>query len=149
MRAINTIFVHCTDRNPLTKRPFASTTELRSFHKSKGWQDIGYHYVVERDGTVMAGRDPETPGAHVAGRNHDSIGVCAIGGEDCRFTFTEEQLLAVLRLLVELCARYNIPTERVLGHREVDRRKACPVMDPEEIRAALRFLRRGTAPACG
>ena len=49
-------------------------------HLHRGFIDVGYHYVIKRDGTVQAGRPLERQGAHVQGYNHLSVGVCLIVG---------------------------------------------------------------------
>ena len=46
----------------------------------RGTRDIGYHFVIQRNGEVDEGRPIEQTGAHVKGHNHDSIGICYIGG---------------------------------------------------------------------
>jgi N-acetyl-anhydromuramyl-L-alanine amidase AmpD len=56
--------------------------EIREWHLAKGWADIGYHLVIRRDGTIEPGRAMDDIGAHVAGHNSNSIGVCLVGGLD-------------------------------------------------------------------
>ena len=45
---------------------------------------IGYHFVIYTSGTVATGRHLEEIGAHVAGSNARSIGICMVGTD--RFT---------------------------------------------------------------
>ncbi|MFN9956771.1 MAG: peptidoglycan recognition family protein, partial [bacterium] len=53
---------------------------IRNGHRGKGWADIGYHYVVDRNGTVWQGRDlTRWQGAHVKERNEHNIGVVCLG----------------------------------------------------------------------
>ena len=53
---------------------------IRQWHIiDNGWEDIGYHYVIKTDGTIQPGRGLMYIGAHAAGRNADSVGVCLIG----------------------------------------------------------------------
>ncbi|MDO5643861.1 MAG: N-acetylmuramoyl-L-alanine amidase [Paracoccus sp. (in: a-proteobacteria)] len=54
--------------------------EIREMHRKRGWRDVGYHYVIRRDGTIERGRPESKVGAHVAGHNATSIGICCIGG---------------------------------------------------------------------
>ena len=56
--------------------------DIRQWHKNQGWEDIGYHFVVDLDGKVEKGRDEMMVGAHTTNHNSDSIGICYIGGCD-------------------------------------------------------------------
>jgi N-acetyl-anhydromuramyl-L-alanine amidase AmpD len=106
--------------------------EIREWHtapppKGNGWRDIGYHYVIKRNGTVQAGRPDNQVGAHVAGHNATSIGICMVGGGKGICNFTREQW-ATLDLIVEgLIKKY--PNAAVCGHRDLNPAKACPSFD--------------------
>ena len=80
MRTIDKIILHCA----ATKEGRDIKTEtIKSWHvKGNGWSDIGYHYVIELDGTVKKGRPMHRSGAHTKGHNTGSIGVCYVGGID-------------------------------------------------------------------
>ena len=54
--------------------------EIDRWHKNKGWSMIGYHYVIQLDGTIEIGRPESKMGSHVRGYNKNNIGVCIIGG---------------------------------------------------------------------
>ena len=78
MREIDLIVVHCS-ATPEGKH--FSTETIRNWHvNGNGWSDIGYHWVVELDGKVRAGRPEQRVGAHVKGYNRSSIGICYVGG---------------------------------------------------------------------
>ena len=80
MRKINKLIVHCS-ATPEYKN--FDVNDIREWHvKGNGWSDCGYHYVIKLDGTLQEGRPVEKIGAHCAGHNRDSIGVCYIGGMD-------------------------------------------------------------------
>jgi N-acetylmuramoyl-L-alanine amidase len=101
MRDINKIIVHCT-ATPEGRE--TSVADIRSWHKQRGWSDIGYHYVVQLDGTVNEGRPVEIAGAHVKGQNKNSIGITYVGGVDKRLltpkdTRTKEQKESLLKML--------------------------------------------------
>ena len=106
---------------------------IKRTHKLFGWRTIGYHYVIHEDGVVHRGRKEWRRGAHVAGLNHTSIGICVIGNGN-EFDFGHRQYTALIVKLKELMTAYGIPVERVLGHRETgdyvpERRrtaKLCP-----------------------
>lgn len=53
------------------------------FKNKKGeFYTVGYHYVIEWDGTVVQTRDASEEGAHCIGMNTSSIGVCFMGNFD-------------------------------------------------------------------
>jgi len=100
---------------------------IRKWHLQRGFQDIGYHWVIYQDGTVHMGRTESKIGAHVAGHNKNSIGVCYVGGigADGKAvdTRTPQQKAALLTLLKVLHTKY--PGATVHGHNEFAN-KACP-----------------------
>ena len=123
----NSIFVHCAATKPSQD---IGVREIRQWHKEKGWLDIGYHFVIRRDGTVEAGREQSAVGSHVANYNHDSIGVCLVGGIDDKgkfaANFTPAQMQSLRSLLVELKVQY--PGSVLRAHHDVAP-KACPSFD--------------------
>jgi N-acetylmuramoyl-L-alanine amidase len=138
MRKITHIVVHCT----ATPEGRAHTAEdIRQWHKQKGWQDIGYHWVVRLDGSIEPGRNEAVPGAHVANYNSTTIGVVYVGGIDKiafkpKDTRTVAQKAALLKLLKDLKRRY--PGAQILGHRDFPGvAKACPSFNAKTEYAAL------------
>lgn len=132
MRAINYLVVHCS-ATPAGK-PFRAA-DIDRWHREKGWDGIGYHYVIPLDGSVEPGREVEEAGAHVYGHNADSIGVCLIGGLDAHgkawATFNERQYAALENLLLGLRAKF--PKAKILGHRDFPKvAKDCPCFDVRE-----------------
>lgn len=80
-RIIRKIILHCTatpDGEDFT------VDQIRKWHLDRGFKDIGYHWIVYRDGSVHAGRQEAIAGAHTSNHNYDSIGVCYVGGCDNR-----------------------------------------------------------------
>lgn len=147
MRKINLILVHCSATSPQMD---VGVREIRSWHtlpppKGNGWADIGYHYVIRRDGTVEPGRPLAKAGAHAAGYNANSIGVCLVGGVDTGGkggravnNFTAAQFKSLKRLLVQL--QKDFPdAKRILGHRDVQPGKECPSFSMREWLAANGF----------
>ena len=128
MRQINRIIWHCAATQEGVD---VSTETIRNWHvNGNGWSDIGYHYVIELDGSVHEGRPVERQGAHVSGHNEDSIGICYVGGVDAnnkpKDTRTPTQRAALYDLTEELLGRY--PGATVHGHNEYAN-KACPSFD--------------------
>lgn len=141
MRQINEIFVHCSFTKPRENQaPRIGVEEIRKWHvEERGWSDIGYHYVIKRDGTLQLGRPIETKGAHAQGRNANSIGICLVGGMDKRTgeavnDYTPEQW-QTLRVTVGGLTR-QFPGATVLGHNNVTKSKTCPNFDVPEWWAA-------------
>jgi N-acetylmuramoyl-L-alanine amidase len=130
MRKINKIVVHCTATPE--GRP-VSVEEIDSWHKQRGWSQIGYHYVVQLDGTINQGRPLNISGAHVKGHNKGSIGITYVGGCDAdmnpKDTRTDAQIDSLEYLIGFLCASY--PGSEVYGHRDFST-KACPSYDAKE-----------------
>lgn len=98
--------------------------------KERGWRDIGYHWVIDRDGTVMHGRKETEVGAHVAGHNSGTIGISLFGGITSKThdkfskNFTAAQADALRNLIEQIKSRTDIKLIR--GHNQVDSGKACP-----------------------
>ena len=132
MRHIDSIGIHCSD-TPAGRNVTAA--DIRSWHKARGFVDIGYHFVITLDGKIETGRPPANIGAHCKQQrmNHISIGICYIGGKtaDGRSyadTRTDAQKVALHSLVTRLRKQYGIPADRVFGHRDFAP-KACPCFD--------------------
>ena len=132
MRPINEIICHCTATRPdwMWGRPTREkVAEVRRWHMDRGWKDIGYHFLIDRNGALALGRPIDQVGAHTQGHNTGTIGVSLFGGFDSAATdkfsdnFTQEQDKALRQLIKELTARYKIRT--VSGH-NIYAKKACP-----------------------
>jgi N-acetylmuramoyl-L-alanine amidase len=124
------IVIHCSATRP---NQDIGVTELRQWHKAKGWSDVGYHRIIKRDGTVQNGRALDAVGAHVSGYNARSVGVCLVGGvgDDWKpaSNYTVPQWKALYATVAALVARY--PGAKVVGHRDLleKRTKECPCFD--------------------
>lgn len=129
MRKINSIIIHCS-ATPEGKD--FTVQDIDRWHKQRGWKCIGYHYIIYRDGSVHEGRPVEQIGAHTAGHNAESIGICYIGGVDAKGkpkdTRTPQQKEALAKLVAELRHEYNISRQHIYGHCEFAA-KACPCFD--------------------
>ena len=136
-RTIDEIIIHCS----ATPEGRDYTVEdIRRDHKKQGWSDIGYHYVIYRDGSIHEGRDVDLVGAHCSknGHNQHSIGICYIGGVEnkpntpyallkAKDTRTDAQKGALICLLYDLKKLY--PKAQIWGHRDFDSGKECPSFD--------------------
>ncbi len=112
-----------------------SVDDLQRWHLARGYNAIGYHYVVYRDGTIHRGRPANTVGAHCSGHNSKSVGVCYIGGLSTDGTTpadtrTPAQTRALRELTAWLLDKY--PGATLHGHRDFAN-KACPCFDVSEL----------------
>ena len=107
--------------------------EIDAMHRKRGWNGVGYHYVIRRNGTIEQGRPESRIGAHVGGQNTGKIGICCIGGLE-RATGnnvgvdnrTMAQKAATLRLIRDIISRH--PNAKVVGHRDLAATQ-CPGFD--------------------
>lgn len=127
-RNIKEIIVHCS-ATPEGKD--FTISDIKRWHLQRGFSDIGYHYVIYRDGSLHVGRNESIIGAHCTGHNTASIGICYIGGMDSsnkypKDTRTQQQKDTLQRLLRELKIKY--PEAKIHSHKDFAN-KACPSFD--------------------
>jgi N-acetyl-anhydromuramyl-L-alanine amidase AmpD len=121
------IGIHCSATRGIQD---IGAADIRRWHKQQGWSDIGYHFVIRRNGRVETGRAIDAVGSHVKGYNHNSVGICMAGGLDDKTwkpvdNFTAAQWKSLATLVAKLVKAY--PKARVLGHRDFPAvNKACP-----------------------
>lgn len=149
MRNIDSIIVHCSATK--AGRDFTAA-DIDRWHRERGFNSIGYHYVIRLDGKLEKGRDVALSGAHCKGWNERSVGICYIGGLDENGrpadTRTNAQKRVLYQMIMDLQREYNIL--QVLGHRDTspdlngdgviepyEYVKVCPCFDVKE------FLRSG------
>lgn len=129
MRTIDKIIIHCSATLPGQRVDVETITR---WHKQRGFKTIGYHFFIDRSGTIHAGRPLEQQGAHCKGQNAHSIGICYEGGLNKEGkpydTRTILQRIAMKELVAQLQERFTEAT--VHGHREFAN-KACPCFDVE------------------
>ncbi|WP_341523272.1 N-acetylmuramoyl-L-alanine amidase [Pseudomonas sp. G.S.17] len=135
------IVVHCSATKASAD---IGVRDITQWHIQRGFDTVGYHYVIRRNGELETGRPESAIGAHVRGHNSNSIGVCLAGGVDANNkpenNFTPAQFATLEPLLRELGKRY--PQAKILGHRDLspDKNgdgkitpnefiKACPSFD--------------------
>ena len=97
--------VHCTATKPDVQ---VTVEDLDRMHAARGWARCGYHWVIQPDGTIQAGRPETMAGAHLRHYNQHAIGICYVGGKDKNGkdadTRTPEQKAALHFLLRDLKA---------------------------------------------
>lgn len=148
MKTIDAIIIHCS----ATKAgQDLRAKDIDRMHKQRGFNQIGYNFVIDLDGMVENGRPLSIDGAHCnikgfseSSYNKHSVGICYIGGLDASGkpadTRTPAQRASLRQLVAKLCREY--PIIEVLGHRDtspdldgsgevepVEYIKACPCFD--------------------
>ncbi|HEX8596619.1 MAG TPA: N-acetylmuramoyl-L-alanine amidase [Pseudomonas sp.] len=112
------IVVHCSATRATLD---IGVREITQWHIQRGFDTVGYHYVIRRNGELETGRRENVIGAHVRGHNSNSIGICLAGGvnaaNQAENNFTAEQFATLEHLLTVLKGRY--PNARILGHRDL------------------------------
>jgi len=119
-RQIDIIVIH----ESASPRRGDGAADINDWHLENDWSGIGYHYVIDDNGEVEAGRPEYWTGAHVKGYNTNSLGICMTGKNG---NFTSAQWDMLHRLCIELKRRYAGVT--FYGHRDLDERKSCPGFD--------------------
>ena len=109
---------------------------IRQQHMSRGWADIGYHFIVDRAGRVWQGRDLWFQGAHVRGNNEHNIGIMMLGNFDIQYP-SHAQTPALCRVLSLLMRQYRVPVSRIFTHQEIVP-TACPGKALQPRMVALR-----------
>ena len=134
-KATTMIILHCSATR---EGQDIKAKTIKQWHKERGFDDIGYHYVIDLDGTIEKGREEDLVGAHCKGHNATSIGICYVGGCDKNMkpkdTRTPEQKRSMLSLVRKLVNKYKIPVTQIWAHHDFDKHKACPSFDVSEFR---------------
>jgi N-acetylmuramoyl-L-alanine amidase len=127
---ITEIIIHCAD-TPNGDRTY-DIGDIDEWHKDRGFvrpdttkrphlKHVGYHYVINPDGSIAVGRSHKEIGAHAAGRNAASIGICLIG----RDKYTVAAWYALADVVDDLCVAYP-RIRNIIGHNDVTSKKTCP-----------------------
>ena len=122
----DTIAIHCSATPPTMD---IGVEKIKEWHvKDNGWDDVGYHFIITRDGTIEPARPEDMQGAHAPRVNDRSVAICLIGGSDANGgwsnNFTDEQWVTLKALLLNLTKKYEI--KKIIGHYQVDDKKECP-----------------------
>lgn len=95
--------------------------QIQDFHMDgRGWSDVGYNFLVDKNGVAYEGRGWTVVGAHAAPRNTEGIGICYIGGDG----MTDAAKRTVVELYDEACRRAGRTLARK-GHRDINS-TSCP-----------------------
>lgn len=110
MRKISKIYIHHSAL-PMNK----GIEEIRRLHIARGFEDIGYHFVIDCNGKIWEGRLIDEEGAHVKSNNVESVGICVCGNFE-----EEEPHPSQVEALEELIASLGkeLGKLQILGHRD-------------------------------
>lgn len=107
MRKIDLIVIHCSATR--ADRDFTEE-DLEVCHRRRGFNGVGYHFYIRKNGSIKTTREIERIGAHAKGHNLNSIGICYEGGLDCHGrpadTRTEWQIHSMNVLILTLLRDY-------------------------------------------
>ena len=116
---IKYIIVHCSDTSNNDR-----AIDIHKLHISFGWDGIGYHKIILRNGIIENGRPEFWKGAHAYEYNDKSISVCLIG----KSKFTLKQQKSLKKILSIWKKKY--PLSKIIGHRDLpNTKKTCPNFD--------------------
>jgi N-acetylmuramoyl-L-alanine amidase len=122
MRPIHTIVIH---HSVSSKRTTAET--IRRWHLERKYSDIGYHYVVRQTSAgiwvIDKGRNVMRTGAHVAGKNVGTIGICVAGNYEEQ-TVESASITLLQELITELLSKHK-GIKKIVGHRDLAQ-TLCP-----------------------
>ncbi len=138
LNQIKSIAIH----HSLTKSGNAES--FARYHvNTNGWPGIGYHFVIEKNGTIKWCNSLTVKSYHVGNSNLEAIGICLTG--DFRIqqpTLLQNKSLTIL--LKWLLNSFSLTPENVKGHSEYPgyANKACPCLDMDIIRQQLQPLKK-------
>ncbi len=120
MRKINKIIIHHS------ASPSATTTakKIKSWHLARGFNDIGYHYMIDANGEIFKGRDEAKIGAHCKGHNRDSLGLVVFGNFD-QESLNDKQESTLFLLITSIMERYDLVCKDIYPHYQLGN-TACP-----------------------
>lgn len=100
-----------------------------------GWLTGGYHEIIYPDGTVELCYDPDMVTNGIGNHNSYTYHICLVGNG----SFTPAQEKAWEDRAKLAMERFDVPVERVLGHKEFSgAATACPGIDMKQVRLRLK-----------
>lgn len=124
---IDTITIHCSDSD---LRKHDNPESIKAWHLKRGFNDIGYHYIITSDGRLHRGRDLFKQGAHVKGYNAGNIGICYTGKSGP----TLKQLMSMTDLCTTICTLFDLdPCLTLVPHNIFNQLKTCPNFEINDL----------------
>ena len=103
---------------------FYLSSHRRKIVEENGWEDVGYHFFIKRNGKIQKGRDLEITPSSQKGYNSRTISICLHG----KNKFSKKQFESLRKLCLEIHRAYKGKIT-FHGHREVADEKTCPNFD--------------------
>lgn len=114
-----------TDANPLADTSNHTAQIIEEYHLSRGWEGVGYHYIIHKDGSIWSGRPEHYHSAAVLNYNSSTLNICLVGNFDLTLP-TKEQEEAFKWLYRDIITRHKqLTPDKVIGHR-ILQVKTCP-----------------------
>lgn len=105
-------------------------TRLRQhqhYHQdTQGWIDIAYHFSVDRNGNIYQLRDPLLVGDTATSYDPTGHFLVVCEGDFDKEDVTEEQLNGAALAFAWAAQQYNIPAEKLAGHKDASGDTSCP-----------------------
>ena len=121
MRDIKFIIIHCSDSD---LPHHDNINVIKEWHvKERGWDDVGYHYFIQKNGYLQIGRPLAVQGAGVFRHNENSVHICLSG----KTGFTFHQGIALMNICMAM--REKFPMAEVKPHNFFNHHKTCPNFD--------------------
>lgn len=121
-------------------RRHAFTAQVLHKH-IRGWNDVGYHYLIDWEGRILEGRPLDRLGAHVERHNTGSVGIVLMG-DFARQKPTAPQLASLKTLLRWLTWELKLSPKHIAGHHHL-KYTACPgrhLNDPSDPKSPLQAI---------
>ena len=129
---IKYLVIHCSDTEDNMD---IGAIEIHKMHLKFGWNGVGYHKIICRNGEIENGRPEYWAGAHARGFNEISLGVCLIGKKN----FTKKQFKSLEKILRIWKKKY--PKTEIIGHYVIsDTKKTCPNFDVKKWCAMKKLI---------
>ncbi|NBC31147.1 MAG: N-acetylmuramoyl-L-alanine amidase [Alphaproteobacteria bacterium] len=128
-RSVHTTFLHCSASDVASHD---DVSVMREWHLDRGWDDVGYHYFITKQGNIQEGRPVSKVPAAQGGNNTGTIAICCHGLLIEKFT--QQQYTSVRALCTAIRDAYSGKgvTMRFRGHCEVSS-KTCPVYNYRQV----------------
>lgn len=113
-RKINTIHIHHTaEPNKRNYKGLETIKNIYQYHtKTRGWSDIGYHWLISPEGTIWVGRDPNRDPASITNYNKGALAIALIGNFDTEI-LEEPQKKTAIELTKFLLSTFQLEAEKV------------------------------------
>lgn len=124
MRHVDKLIVHCSDSDHLSHDNYET---IKKWHvDERGFNDVGYHFMIFKNGAIKKCRPLYKPGAHCKGQNKNSIGVCVTGKNE----FSKDQFISLKLLYDNL--KWYFGDIKAYGHRDFSD-KTCPNFEVSNV----------------